>query len=96
VTAKLIHASNYYPPPPLGAQPPCRVEINFDPEPDRSHPIPRWAYSFEIYLADFRGIAQAGGGTVEALDDDQAIIRVYGRVIDTLAEMLAARVKGAL
>lgn len=88
---KLIHASNYYPPPPTSLQPPVRVEINFDPEPDRSYPIPQWSYSFEIQIHG--DIVQGGGGTVEALDDDQAVIRVYSRVIDALAERLAARVE---
>lgn len=90
---KLIHAANYYPPPPVGIAPPVRVEISFDPERvDRSAPIPRWLYSFEIWVADFRGIAQAGGGSVEAVSEDQAVLRIYTCVIDTLAEMLAARV----
>ena len=91
---KLLRAANYYPPPPVGVPAPVRIEINFDPDAvDRGHAIPQWPFSFEISTADFRGIAQAGGGTVEAMNEEQAIIRIYGSVIDTLAEMLAARIK---
>lgn len=70
------------------------VEISFDPElVERDHPIPMWPFVIHVTLSDFRGIARASGGSVEAANEEQAETRVYAEAIEVLAELLAERVK---
>ena len=88
---KALHMMNYHVP--SSDPPPVRVEIRFDPDRvDRSGPIPLWPFAVEVVLSDFRGLARASTGCVEAANEDHAIRRIYIEAIGVLSELLAERV----
>lgn len=83
-----MYFAAYFPPRPQSEAAPIRLEINFEPaDVDRKHPIPQWPYSIEITYPD--GSTRGRGGTVEAMTEEQATNRVYGKAVDLLAEQLA-------
>lgn len=88
---KLIHSVGYYPP--RSESPPVRVEIRFDADAvDRSGPLPQWPFAVEVYTNDFRGVALAVSGSIEALTESDARLRVYEEAIETIAQLLAQRI----
>ena len=83
----LLYAASHYPPPRPGTES-VRVEINLDVDHvDRSGLIPQWPYSVEINFSD--GSCNARGGSVEAVDQCQAITRAQAKAIGLLSDLLA-------
>lgn len=84
----MMHFAGYYPPRPTSEPAPIRLEICFEPaDVDRKRPIPQWPYKVEVTYPD--GSTRARGGSVEAVTEEQAANRVYGKAVDFLAEQLA-------
>jgi hypothetical protein len=84
----LLHAAGYYPPPSFGSTPPIRITIELDDgTPDRTKSIPQWTYAIEVKLANSQD--WKWGGTIEAMNEEQAQLRVYGKAVGRLGELLA-------
>jgi hypothetical protein len=88
MNSNTLHFAGYFPPPPEGERPPVHVEITLVDEPDRDKPIPSWPWGITVSFTD--GTTKGLSGHVEAMDHNEAQLRVYSNSIDLLAELLAA------